>query len=134
MKSKAPPYKSPQDAVIGLIEAYRTLDVDEIVQSKDFYLDSRIFWDGLGLPISPEKIAESQAAFETNFRKEMNGGIPDYRSVAFHIISDERPQHTLAVVTLAGLTADKQTIELRIPVFRTNNGWKVVLHPGYDRL
>jgi hypothetical protein len=129
-----PPYTTPQDAVDGLIEAYRTLDVDEIVRNKDFDIDSRIFWQGLGLPVSPQQLAESRAAFETNFRNEMKEGIPDYRAVTFRVTSEERPQANFAVVTLAGLTTDGRTRRFRIPVLQTDNGWKVVLHSAYDRL
>ena len=129
-----PPYKTPQDAVNGLIEAYRTADVDEIVQSKDFDIDSRLFWEDLGLPVSPKQLADSRVAFETNFRKQMSEGIPDYRPVIFHVVREERPQGNFAVVTLAGSTPDEQSFELKIPVFETDNGWKVVLDSAYDHL
>ena len=129
-----PPYTSPRDAVNGLIEAYRTLDVDEMVQNKDFDIDSRLFWEGLGLPVSPEQLAKSRAAFETNFRKQMSERIPDYRSVTFSFVSEERPQDNFAVVTFACSKPGEQMFELKIPVFETANGWKVVLHPGYDHL
>ena len=65
----SPPYKTPQDAVTGLIEAYRTLDVDKIVQSKDFDLDARLFWDDLGLPVSPEQQAKVTAGFRDKLPK-----------------------------------------------------------------
>ena len=129
-----PPYSTPQDAVNGLIEAYRTLDVDKIVQNKDFDIDSRLFWEGLGLPVSAKQLADSRVAFETNFRKEMSEGIPDYRSITFRVASEARPQDNFAVVTLAGSTAENQKFELKIPVFKTDSGWKVVLHSGYDHL
>ena len=129
-----PPYQTPQDAVNGLIEAYRTLDVDEIVQSKDFDIDSRLFWEGLGLPVTPKQLAESREAFETNFRKELSEGIPDYGSVTFRVASEDRPQDNFAVITLEGLTADEESFQLRIPVFHTDSGWKVALHSAYDHL
>jgi len=134
MASMPPPYKTPQDAVNGLIDAYRALDVDEIVQSKDFAIDSRLFWEGLGVPVSPKQLADSRVAFETNFRKEMSEGIPDYLSVTFRFACEERPQDNFAVVTLAGSTTDDKSFELKIPVFQTDSGWKVVLHPAYDHL
>src|SRR5882672_3153829 len=127
-----PPYTTPHDAVNGLIEAYRTLNIDEIVQNKDFDIDSRLFWGGLGLPVFPEQAAESRVAFETNFRNELREHMPDYRSVAFSFISEERPQANFAIVTLDGSTTDKKAFKLRIPVFHTENGWKVVLHSSYD--
>jgi hypothetical protein len=117
-----------------LIEAYRSLDVDEIVRNKDFDIDSRLFWEGLGLPASPEQRAESRLAFESNFRIEMERGIPDYRSVTFCVVSEERLQDNFAIITLAGSTKRKKSFKLRIPVFYTDNGWKVVLHPAYDHL
>jgi len=129
-----PPYKTPQDAVTGLVEAYRTFDVDQIVQSKDFDIDARLFWDGLGLPISEKQRAESRVAFETNFRNQMKEGIPDYRSVSFRLVSEERPQENFSIITLTGATPDDKAFKLRIPVFHTDHGWKVVLHPAYDRL
>lgn len=127
-------YTSPQDAVNGLIDAYRTLDIDEIVQSKDFGIDSRLFWEDLGLPVSPNQLADSRLAFEKNFRKELEEGIPDYRRVTFSVLSEERLESNFAVVTLAGSTAEKQTFEMKIPVCQTDNGWKVALHPAYDHL
>jgi hypothetical protein len=130
----SPPYKTPQDAVTGLIEAYRTFDVDQIVQSKDFDIDARLFWDDLGLPVSPEQQSESRLAFETNFRNQMKERMPDYRSVSLRLVSEERPQENFVIITLAGATPDNKAFELRIPVFHTDNGWKVVLHPAYDRL
>lgn len=127
-------YESPCDALNGLIEAYRTLDIEEIVQHKDFDVDSRLFWDGLGLPASPEQLAKSRRAFEANFRKQLSNGIPDYRSVTFHVVSEERPEDNFAVITLAGSTPDNQRFEMKIPVFETDHGWKVVLHSAYNHL
>ena len=118
----------------GLIEAYRTFDVDKIVRSKDFAIDARLFFEGLGLPVTPKQLAESREAFETNFRKELSEGIPDYGSVTFRVTSEIQPQDDFAVITLEGLTADRQSFELRIPVFHTDSGWKVVLHSAYDHL
>jgi hypothetical protein len=112
-----PPYETPQDAVMGLIEAYRSLDVDRIVQNKDFGIDSRLFWENLGLPVSPKQLANSCAAFEANFRGQMKEGIPDYSSVTFRVISEQKPQENFAVVTLAGLKSDGGTLQLRIPGF-----------------
>jgi hypothetical protein len=129
-----PPYATPQDAVSGLIEAYRSCDIDEIVQNKDFDIDSRLFWEGLGLPVSSEQLAKARVAFETNFRNELKGGIPDYRSVAFRLIAEERQQDNFVVITLGGSTEDSREFELRIPVFLTDYGWKVVLHLSYDHL
>ncbi len=73
-------------------------------------------------------------AFEANFRKEMSERIPDYRSVTFRVASEERPQDDFAVVTLAGSTADNKNFKLKIPVFQTGRGWKVVLHSAYESL
>jgi hypothetical protein len=129
-----PPYATPQDAVAGLIEAYRTLDVEEIVRSKDFDMDSQLFWAGLGLPVSAEQLAESRSAFEANFRRGVEKKVHDYRAVSFRLVSEARPQDRWAIVTIAGTTSDEQSFELKLPVFQTEGGWKVVLHPGYDHL
>jgi hypothetical protein len=129
-----PPYITPQDAVTGLIEAYRTLNVEEIVQSKDFDMDARLFWTGLGLPIQPDQLIESRAAFETNFRKQLETEFPDYRGVSFRLVSEQQPKDRWTVITVVGTTSDKQTFELKLPVYQTDSGWKVVLHPSYDHL
>ena len=129
-----PQYNTPQEAVTGLIEAYRTLDVDQIVANKDFDMDSRLFWQDLGLPISEQQLLESRHAFEANFRKEMEDGIPDYRSVSFRFDEHEQLQENFALISITGTTADQQTFQLKLPVFRTDNGWRVVLHPEYDHL
>lgn len=129
-----PQHSTPQDAVAGLIEAYRTLDVDQIVANKDFDIDSRLFWEDLGLPVSDQQILESHQAFESNFRKQMQDGMPDYRSVSFQVVGHERVQENFVLISVVGTTSGQQTFQLRLPVFRTDNGWRVVLHPGYDHL
>jgi hypothetical protein len=129
-----PPYITPKDAVLGLIEAYRSMNVEQIVQSKDFEMDSRLFWEGLGLPVSEKQLRESQSAFETNFRTQMKEKIPDYRAVRFRVVSEERLQENFAILTVSGSAPGKKKAELKIPVFKTNQGWKVVLHPQYDYL
>jgi hypothetical protein len=127
-------YETPENALAGLIEAYRTLDIDEIVRNKDFDLDSRLFWEDLGLPISAEKLIESRKAFETNFRSELQSGIPDYGSVAFRVASKQYVQDDFVILTVEGTTNDKKTFQLMLPVYLTKKGWRVVLHPRYDHL
>jgi hypothetical protein len=129
-----PPYKTPTDAVTGLIEAYRTLDVEEIVRSKDFDMDARLFWAGLGIPIQPDQLKESRAAFETNFRKQLETKFPDYRTVSFRLVSEETPKDRWAIISVTGTTSDKKSFEMKLPVYHTDDGWKVVLYPGYDHL
>jgi len=130
----APKYNTPQDAVTGFIKAYRSLDIDEIVANKDFAVDSRLFWEDLGLPISDQQLSESRHAFESNFRKQMQEGIPDYTDVSFRFVYHEQLQENFALISVVGTAADQQTFQLRLPVFHTDNGWRVVLHPGYDHL
>src|SRR5436190_21409700 len=96
------PYHTPQDAVTGLIEAFRSADIDRMVESKDFELDSRLFWEDLGLPVSSAQLAESIKAFETNFRDEMQDGIPDYRPVSFGFVSQENLREDMVIVTVLG--------------------------------
>ncbi len=127
-------HKTPEDALNGLIEAYRALDIDEIVRNKDFDVDSRLFWEDLGLPISAEKLIESRTAFETNFRNELQSGIPDLSSVAFAIKSKQHLQDDFVILTVEVTANDKETFQLLLPVYLTRNGWRVVLHPRYDRL
>ncbi len=129
-----PPSQTPQEAVSGLIGAYCTRDIDAIVQSKDFDHDSRIFWKELGLPISPGQLVESRAAFETNFRNQMKAEMPDYSPTAFRIVLEEHPRDDFAIITLVQERAGNQKRELRIPILKTDKGWKVVLHPEYDHL
>jgi len=129
-----PPYSTTQEAVNGLIEAFRTLDIEQIVANKDFDVDSRLFWQNLGLPISDEQLSKSRKAFENNFRNEMKERIPDYRSVTVRFVSEEKLKENFAIVLLEASRPGQRTSQLRIPVFRTDNGWKVVLVPGYDQL
>jgi hypothetical protein len=128
------PHESPRDALNGLIAAYCSLDLEEIVRNKDFDFDSRFFWEDLGLPVTPEQLAKSRIAFETNFRNELNKEMPDYRHVKFRVVSEERVQDNFVVIHLTGTTLEKQTFELHIPTFKTDDGWKVVLHPRFDHL
>jgi hypothetical protein len=60
--------------------------------------------------------------------------MPDYRSVMFEVISDDRPQNNFSVITLEGTKPSGDRFRLKIPVFLTDNGWKVVLHSAYDHL
>jgi|SRR5579863_7997972 len=129
-----PPYSTAREAVNGLIEAFRTLDIDRIVEDRDFDIDSRLFWQDLGLPITEEQLARSREAFETSFRNQMKEQMPDYRSVAVRIVSEEKLQDNFAILLLEVLRSERQISQLRIPVFLTDNGWKVVLFPGYDQL
>ena len=102
------------------------MDVEQIVANKDFAIDSRLFWEDLGLPISEQKLSESRDAFESNFRKQMEEGIPDYRSVSFRLVEHEQVQENFVLVSIVGSTADQQTFQMRLPVFRTDRGWRVV--------
>jgi hypothetical protein len=129
-----PPYQSPEEAVLGLIEAYRTFDVERVIENKDFDIDSRLFWEGLGLPVSSEQLVEARTAFETNFRNQMKEKFPDYRSIDFRIVSEERPQPNFSLVTIEGTTPNRKRRTLRIPLYLTELGWRVVLHPSYDHL
>jgi hypothetical protein len=129
-----PLYNTPQEAVTGLIEAYRTFDIDQIVANKDFDIDSRLFWQDLGLPTSDQQLAESRHAFESNFRKQMQEGIPDYTAVSFRFVEHEQVQENFALVSVVGTMTNRQTIKLRLAVFWADNSWRVVLHPGYDHL
>jgi len=129
-----PQYATAEEAVTGLIDAYRSLDIEAIVQSKDFFIDARLFWESNGVPVPTDKLRESADAFETNFRNKLKEEIPDYRDVSFRTISKEEPQDGWTIVTIEGTTAEGQLFRLVLPVFHTECGWKVVLHPGYDHL
>lgn len=133
-KTIRPPYNKPQDAVSGLIEAFRSADVDRMVENKDFEMDCRLFWQDLGLPVSDAQLAESVKAFEINFRKEMEDGIPDYRPVSFSFVSQANLREDMVIVTVLGETTDQQSVRLKLAVMQTEHGWKVVRAPGYDHL
>ena len=129
-----PNHKSPTEAVFGLIDAYKSLEIDEIVRNKDFELDSQIFWENSGLPVTDEQKDESTVAFETNFRGQLAEGMPDYREVDFISSTEECLEDDFAVVTVVGRTPQNDEFELRIPTVCRDSKWIAVLHPGYDHL
>jgi hypothetical protein len=138
MNTKAlsvPTHDSPEGAIDLLLAAYQANDLETIVATKDFVLDSRLFWEGLGLPISDEQRTNSVAAFESNFRKQMTEeGIPDYRGVKHSIVRREQLQDNFVILTYDFRWPDGRKARLRLPVFSTNSQWKAVLAPGYDHL
>lgn len=130
-----PTFLSPKDAIETLLEAYQAMDVDALVAAKDFAIDAKLFWEGLGLPVSDKQMKDSEAAFESNFRKQMDDeGIPDYRGMEHSISAREDLQDNLVVLTLQCRLPDRREAQMRLPVFKTQSGWKAVRLPPYDHL
>jgi hypothetical protein len=128
-----PHYDKPEDAVQGLVEAYRSLDVEEIILHKDFDLDARLFWESMGLPIDEARIAKSKAAFEASFRRDLDDeGVPDYRGVEFTFEEERRLTESFSIVQVSGRTESGEKFELKIPVISKDGSWRTVLHPKYD--
>ncbi len=128
-----PTYSTPSEAVFGLIQAYCSLDPDEIIRNKDFELDAQFYFEETGLPVSEEQQNDATAAFEKNFRMQLEEGIPDYRPVQFQVTEEDALQEDFVIVTLSGKAGEHQ-FELQIPVFHRPTGWVVVLHPAYNHL
>jgi hypothetical protein len=130
-----PRFDTPEHAVESLLSAYQSRDIEAVVAAKDFALDSRLFWEDLGLPVTDKQRTESVAAFESNFRKQMaEDGIPDYRGVEHSIAQREELQTNLVVITLDCRWSDGRKVRLRLPTLQTGSQWKAVLVPGYDHL
>jgi len=130
-----PKFASPEQAVETLIQAYQSMDVEAIVAAKDFTSDSRLFWEGLGLPISDKQRTESVVAFEKNFRDQIStNGIPDYRDVKYTFKQRQQLHDNFVVLTLDCLWPDGSTVEMKLPALKVGSEWKAVLAPGYDHL
>jgi hypothetical protein len=127
-------FDTPEHAVESLLSAYRSRDIDAMVAAKDFAIDSRLFWEDLGLPVTDKQKTESVAAFESNFRKQMEQeGIPDYTGIEFHFTGRDQLQENLVVLRLAcSYPQERRRFEMKLPVFKTASGWRVVRLPGYD--
>lgn len=128
-------FDTAEHAVVSLLSAYQSRDIEAMVAAKDFALDSRLFWEDLGLPVTEKQRTESAAAFESNFRKQMaENGIPDYRGVVHSIAQREDLQTNFVIITLDCRWPDGRKVALRLPTLKTGSEWKVVLVPGYDHL
>lgn len=135
MSSDSPDFSTPENAVTSLIRAYQSLNIETIVKAKDFALDSRFFWEDLGLPVTDDQRSESTFAFESNFRKQLEEeGIPDYREANFVIAGSDKLQPDFTVLTVVIRMQNGEKIEMRIPTVQQGQMWKVVLAPGYDHL
>lgn len=135
MASETHNFSTPEGAFASLIRAYQSLNVESIVKAKDFDLDSRLFWEDLGLPVTDDQRSKSTSAFESNFRKQLEeDGIPDYRDVTYAISGKEKLQSDFIVLTVVFRWQNGKTNELRIPTVQQGDLWKVVLSPGYDHL
>lgn len=135
MSSYTHTFTTPEDAVTSLFRAYQSLDIESMVAAKDFGLDSRLFWEDLGLPVTATQMRKSIPAFESNFRKQMEeDGIPDYREATYAISGKDNLQPNFVVLTVVIRWKNGDFTELRIPTFQQDQMWKVVLAPGYGHL
>ena len=95
-----PRFDTPEHAVESLVQP-TSPETSRRWWLPGFALDSRLFWEDLGLPVTDKQKSESVAAFESNFRKQMaEDGIPDYRGVEHAIAQREELQTNLVVITL----------------------------------
>ncbi len=127
-------FDSPEKAIETLLAAYQALDIDAMVAAKDFAIDSRLFWEELGLPVTEKQKKESEGAFEANFRKEMQERIPDYRGMDYRFSACDQLQENLVVLTLEFHLPDGRKGKKKLPVFKTGSGWKAVRLGRYDHL
>ena len=129
-----PRFDTPENAVETLLRAYQSCDIDAMVAAKDFASDSRLFWEDLGLPLTDKQRSDSVVAFKSNFRKEMEEGIPDYRGVEHSIAEREQLQTNLVIITLDCTWPDGRQHRLKLPTLKVGREWKAVLLSGYDHL
>ena len=130
-----PRFDTPEHAVESLLAAYQSQDIEAMVAAKDFASDSRLFWEGLGLPVTEKQRSNSVVAFESNFRKQMaEDGIPDYRGVEHLIAEREELQTNLVIITLDCTWPDGRQRRLKLPTLKAGHEWKAALLSGYDHL
>ena len=67
-------------------------------------------------------------------RGKLDEGIADYRGMRYTIASREALKENLLLLTLDCVLPDGQHTQMKLPTFRTESGWKVVLIDGYDHL
>lgn len=131
-RDASPPHASPIVAIGALIYAYNDGDLDRVFLNRDFDVDSKLFWQDLGLPLSADIRQQSAQSFESNLKIELEKKPRDYSDWRFEILSEELVQKDFAVVILRPSTPTADYEPLRIPVVLTDKGWKVVIHPQFD--
>ncbi|MBI5800721.1 MAG: hypothetical protein HZA92_08360 [Verrucomicrobia bacterium] len=127
-------FDSPEHAIESLLAAYRARDIDAMVAAKDFALDSQLFWEGLGLPVTDDQMKKSVVAFEKSFRDSMREQMPNYEGAKYAFAAREQLQTNLVVLTLECEWPNGQTRKLKLPVFKKESTWKTVLLPSFDHL
>lgn len=135
MTEMKPDYSTPKAAVRSALAAYRSFDSDLVMQTRDFAIDSRLFWEDLGIPVEDDQMVETAKALQTSFKRMIEeDGVTDYNGVSTEIIQTEIPKDGFAVVSLRCVPDGGEEMTLRLGLIRTQSGWKLARVPGLDQL
>lgn len=123
---------TPEEAILGLEDAYRKKDLDAAVAAKDFLTEARLMLERIRReknegPVAPALIPQTAHVLELSFRDyHARKGFPDMTGVVSTFPKKEEVEPGIWAVTEVCTWPDGDSVAQKILVAQTDRGWRVL--------